>query len=286
MLVRDSIFEKGGLRYRERFGRPGSTPAAGVLIVHGVFEHAGRYGWVIEALARQGYAAWAYDLRGHGQSTGERAWVESFDEFLDDLDRFVERVRSQSPNGRLYLFGHSMGGAIVTLYALLREPDIAGVILSAPALQVGGHVFPLLRKLASVASWLCPRLKIVRMGAKRLSRDPAVIAEFERDPLVHHGKFCVRLGAEILRATRRIETRMESFHLPLLVLHGTGDAVTDPEGSQRLIARAVSPDKTIKLYDGLYHDLLHEPERNQVFADIIQWLDARRPPVPSTDPDA
>lgn len=264
-----------GLRLCEKAWLPDGEARGAVVLVHGIFEHSGRYDEVAGELNRQGFAFHSMDLRGHGKSDGERAWVEVFDEFLADLDLLLDRVRRQHPGKPLFLMGHSMGGAVVTLYTILRRPDISGLILSAPAILVGGGVFPFLRRLAGVVSALFPRLKIVRMGSRRLSRDPEVIQGFRNDPLVFQGKFPVRIGAEVLRACRRIGQRMDEIALPLLILHGTGDVVTDPDGSRRLYDCSTSPDKTLKLYDGLYHDLFHEPEKGQILADVLAWLDAR-----------
>jgi alpha-beta hydrolase superfamily lysophospholipase len=118
-------------------------------------------------------------------------------------------------------------------------------------------------------------LRITSLGARYISRDPQVVAAFEADPLVFHGRFPVRTGAEILGALRRVRRRMEAVEVPLLLLHGTGDMVTDPEGSRQLQVRAGSADKTLRLYEGLYHDLFHEPERERVLDDVLEWLGAR-----------
>jgi len=265
-----------GLRLCENRWLPESDPSAVVVVVHGIIEHSGRYAPTALELNRHGYAVYAMDLRGHGKSEGERVFIRSFDEYLDDLERFLDRVRAREPDKPTFLFGHSMGGAIVTLLAATRRPDVRGLVLSAPALQIAGGLFPVLRRLAAFFSLVLPRLRLVQMGFRMLSRDPEVVAQFKSDPLVFHGRFPVRTGAEILHAVRRIQGQMESVGLPLLILHGTGDLVTDPEGSRRLHARAGSTDKTLKLYAGLYHDLLHEPEKEQVAADLIEWLRARK----------
>lgn len=263
---------------------PEAEPAAGVVLVHGFTEHASRYADAAETLARHEYAVHAMDLRGHGRSEGSRVFVPRFERYLDDLDLLLARARNREHDKPLFLFGHSMGGAIATLYAIDRQPDLAGLVLSAPSVQVGGNVFPLLRRLASLFSWLAPRLRVVRMGFQYLSRDPGVLADFRDDPLVFHGRFPARTGAEILRASRRIQATMDHVRLPLFILHGTGDAVVDPDGSRRLYARAQSPDKTLKLYPGLFHDLLHEPERGEVLADIVSWLDHRTQQPPTEGP--
>lgn len=272
----DDLSAPDGLRLHENRWLPESDPTAVVVLVHGIIEHSGRYAEVAAELNRHGYAVYAMDLRGHGKSAGDRILIRSFDQYTADLELFLDRVRAHQPGKPLFLFGHSMGGAIVALFAVTRRPNLRGLILSAPALRVGGGMFPVLRRLAGVFSYLLPRLKLVRMSFRLASRDPEVVAQLKSDPLVYHGRFPVRTGAEILRAARRIQDRMEAVELPLLLLHGTGDLVTDPEGSRQLHARAGSADKTLKLYKRLYHDLLHEPEKEQITADLIQWLNARR----------
>jgi alpha-beta hydrolase superfamily lysophospholipase len=250
-----------------------------VAVVHGFVEHSGRYARLAEHLNRQGYAVYAMDLRGHGRSEGPRCFVRRFDQYLEDLDLFLDRVAAAEPDKPLFLFGHSMGGLIVAQWAIsrpARQAAARGLVLSGPALRVGRRLFPLLRHLAWIASLLAPRMPVVRLGWRRISRDPAVVEDFRRDPLVFHGRFPVRTGAEILAAMRSVGRRMERLESPLLILHGTGDCICDVEGSLQLDRRAGSTDKTLRLYNGLYHDLFHEPERAEVLADLLAWLDARR----------
>ncbi|MFZ5828541.1 MAG: alpha/beta hydrolase [Planctomycetota bacterium] len=261
---------------------PAGAAKAVVAVVHGIFEHGGRYGDFGQFLAAHGYAAYVYDHRGHGRSQGPRAMIWSIDHLVSDLDRFLAFLRSRHAGLPLFVFGHSMGGQVTALWAIRAEAgsvdasDVRGIVLSAPAVIVGNKVFPLLRRLASLFSRLTPRLRLVRMGSRYLSRDPEVVRRFREDPLVFHARFPVRTGAEALAAAERIEQNMESIHLPLLILHGTGDEVADAEGSRLLHRRAGTTDKTLKLYDGLYHEVLSEPERGQVMQDILEWLEQRR----------
>ena len=248
-----------------------------MVIVHGINEHSGRYGRLAGDLNRHGYAVYAMDLRGHGRSErAARVSVRWFDEYLDDVEILLERVAARQPGKPLFLLGHSMGGAIVTLLGIERQPPVRGLVLSSPSVVVGGGVFPMLRRLASLVGFVWPTLRLVRLGCWYISRDPAVIEAFKNDPLVFHDRFPVRTGAEILRAAKRIQRGMERLQLPLLILHGTKDVVTDAEGSRLLAARAGSSDKTLRLYEGLYHEVFSEPEREQVLADMLAWLDARK----------
>ncbi len=272
----DHFQANDGLTLYHQCWTPNGESRAVVILVHGFTEHSGRYADVAEVLGRHGYAVHAMDLRGHGRSEGERVFVNSFDEYLDDLDRLWEYVQARESGKPVFLLGHSMGGAIVAQFSMTRQPNANGLILSAPALGVGHGLFPVLRKLAPWASRWFPRLKVVRMGSGWLSRDPQVVADFRADPLVLHDRFPVRIGAEILRLAAALQDNAPAMRLPLLILHGTGDRVVGAGTSRQFHDRAGSADKAIRLYDGLYHDLLHEPEQEQVLADLIEWLDDRR----------
>ena len=264
-----------GLDLYQQCWLPEAEPLAAVILLHGFTEHSGRYADVAERLNRHRYAVYAMDLRGHGKSEGAAVFVDSFEQFVDDLDVSLKSVRRHVPEKPIFLFGHSMGGSIVARFAVTRQPDVRGIVLSAPAVSVGSHLFPLLRRLASLVSRMFPRLRIVSLGSRFVSRDPKVVAQFRGDPLVFHGRFPVRIGAEILRTAQRIQDTACQIDLPLLVLQGTGDKIVDPKGAELLHGRAASADKTLRLYRGLYHDLLHEPEMEEVAGDLIAWLNDR-----------
>jgi acylglycerol lipase len=272
----DRFTTRDGLSLYEQCWLPEREPVGVVVVVHGIHEHSGRYAKLAGDLNRHGYAVYAVDLRGHGRSDGDRALIRTFDDYLDDAEMLLARVAAAQPGKPLFLLGHSMGGSVAALLAILRPPNVRGMILSAPAVLVAGGIFPVLRRLASVVSVVWPTLRLVRLGCRFISRDPAVVEGFKNDPLVFHGRFPVRTGAEILRAAKRIQAGAKDLTLPLLILHGTGDFVTDPRGSRLLASRAGSADKTLRLYNGLYHEVFSEPERNQVVADLVAWLDGHR----------
>ena len=274
-LLDDFFPARDGLRLFERRWLPSGEPRAEVMLVHGFIEHGGRYAPTAEALARHGYAVSVTDLRGHGKSEGPRCWVRSFDEYVDDLDCFFDRVVRRAGGKPVFVLGHSLGGLIAVLWCIRCRRKPSGMILSGPALQVRRQIFPWLRHLAGLASILFPRLRLVRMGGRNISRDPVIVAQFGDDPLVFHGRFPVRSGAEILRAGDLARAQFEDVRAPLLILHGTADRVAAVEASQDLIERAEATDKTLRLYAGLFHEVLNEPEREQVLADLTQWLDRR-----------
>jgi acylglycerol lipase len=264
-----------GLGLYEQCWLPDGDVRSALIIVHGLIEHSGRYAELAQRLTCRGYAVYAMDLRGHGRSDGPRCFVRRFDDYLADLDPLVDRVRGRQPGKRLFLLGHSMGGTIVALWTIRRQPDLAGLILSASALRVPRELFPILRRLAGVVSLIFPALRVARFGSGYMARDPAVVEQFRQDPLVFHGRLPTRTGAELLRATRLVQDHVESVRAPLLVMHGTADRLCDFEANREFCRRAASADKTLRLYEGFYHDILREQDHQQVVGDLTAWLDAR-----------
>lgn len=263
-----------GTRLYEQWWRPtGAPPKAVVAVVHGLKDHGSRYDELATRLVAHGFAVHALDLRGHAHSEGPRVEIDSMADFLDDLDAFLARVRAKEAGTPLFLFGHSMGGAIVTRYTLERKPDLAGLVthgaafkLDAPAIQLA-----VLKLVAAIA----PRAPIFQLKLDDFSRDPEVVRAAKADPLIHHPPARIHIARELLDNSDRIDAGAEALTVPLLVLHGTADKLTSPKGSEEVFRKAGATDKTLKLYPGLYHDLVHEPEKETVLADIVSWLDAR-----------
>lgn len=249
-------------------------PKATVILVHGIAEHSARYRHVGAYLASQGYTVQTLDLRGHGRSPGKRLLVRHLDEHRDDVATLLARVRQEEPDRPLFLLGHSMGGLIVTYYVLTQPPAVDGVILSAPALQLD-NVSPLLIAVGRVIAKVAPALPMTKLEIAAISRDPAVVAENEQDPLVYHGGIPAAAGLALIEGAAYVQVHMEELALPLLILQGEADRLVSPEGSKQLYARAQSRDKSLKLYAGLYHELLNEPEKQQILDEICTWLEAR-----------
>ncbi|MCA1828381.1 MAG: alpha/beta hydrolase, partial [Myxococcales bacterium] len=261
-----------GLKLYEQWWRPASRePRAVLVIVHGLKDHSARYAEFADRLAQHGYEVRAFDLRGHGSSEGRRAYVSDFDEYPTDLETFVQRVRR--PGKPLFVLGHSMGGAIVTDWILTRKPLVSGIILSGAALRVDASGFKI--AITRFLGTVLPRLAVFSLDVDKFSRDPRFVAQCKGDPLVDHGNGPARTAAQLVGAIEFIREHMEEVTVPLLALHGGADAITPPQGSRDLVERAHSSDKTLRIYDGLYHDLLHEPEKQQVMSDIAAWVDER-----------
>jgi alpha-beta hydrolase superfamily lysophospholipase len=273
---RGSITTTDGLSLHAQWRRPeAASPRAAVVLVHGYAEHCGRYGGVARALADAGALVYAYDQRGFGRSGGRRAYVDTFDQYLDDLAHVLSFVRARTPDVPLFLFGHSMGGLVALKYVLDRSPTVAGLMLSAPALEINPDLAPLLRRLAHLLGRLAPTLPTVRSPEGALSRDPAVVEAAQTDPLNYHGRIPARTGAELLRAGADVRGRLDTLTRPFLVLHGTADPLAEPKWSRRLYARAAAPDKTLRLYEGSYHEPFHDYDRAEVLADLSAWLRER-----------
>lgn len=260
-----------------RWWAPSTSPKAIVLLVHGYAEHSGRYDHVARAFVEQGAAVYAYDQRGYGRSEGRRAYVDYFEQYLADCDQFRTYVRSRSPEVPVFLFGHSMGGLVALLYVLNKEPEFQGLLLSAPALEVNPDLAPVLRSLSQWLGRHFPTLPTVRSPQGSISRDPAVVEQAKNDPLNYQGRTLARTGAELLRASADARSRLDEVDLPFIVIHGTADPLTTPAWSRRLYERAASDDKTLKLYEGLYHETFNEPEKDQVLRDLGRWLGKRMP---------
>ena len=252
---------------------PEQTPKAILLIVHGLAEHSGRYMNSVEYFVPKGYAVYGYDQRGHGKSEGARCYVDRFSDYIADLHTFLTMVREFHPGIKLFLVGHSMGGTIATIYATQYQNELTGLVLSGAALKAGDSITPLAKLMAQVLSRLLPRMGISTLDATAISRDKAVVDAYVNDPLVYRGKVCARLGSELLTMMDKyLPARMSELKLPLLIMHGKADRLTNQEGSTLLYNAASSQDKTLKFYEGFYHEIYNEPERGPVFSDVEAWL--------------
>lgn len=265
---------KGGTQLFEQWWCP-ADPKAVVAIVHGYSEHSGRYAHVAKTFVKNGYAVYAYDHRSHGQSDGSKTFISSFDDVIDELGLFLKHIEPRVGKLPLYVLGHSMGGLIVALYMATRQPSVAGVILTSPYVEIGGDVPSWLIRISSfVGRWL-PHLPTIGLDYNLVSRDKEILAEHRADPHIYRGKLPARTGAEMNRAVQQFNGIIEQMTMPLLVMHGGDDQIAPVNGSKNIHARASSSDKSLKIYDGLYHEILNEVEREEVKAEIVAWMDDR-----------
>ncbi|MGV9710672.1 alpha/beta hydrolase [Gordonia sp. NPDC003424] len=254
--------------------RPEATTRGTVVIAHGLGEHGRRYGHVVDRLVAAGYAVAVPDHLGHGRSGGKRLRVQHFSDFTNDLDRVIDDVSTDLPT---FLVGHSMGGCIALDYALDHQDKLDGLVLSGAAVVPGADLSPVAIRLAPLLGRVAPWLPTTALDSENLSRDPLVVEDYNSDPLVTRGKIPAGLGAAMITTMKSFPQRMPSMHLPLLVLHGGEDALTDPAGSEMVERLAGSSDKTLIIYDGFYHEIFNEPEKDRVIGDVVDWLTEHTP---------
>ncbi len=256
---------------------PEKEPKAILMVAHGLAEHSGRYMNVVNHFVPAGYAVYAIDHLGHGKSDGHRVFVAQFQDFTVTLKIYFEMIRDQHSHKPIFLVGHSMGGLISTMYMLEHQHELAGAILSGPGIKVPDGINPAVIFMGKLFSGIMPRMGIVQLEADGISRDPSVVAAYIDDSMVHTGKITARLGAEMLKAMQTVTQAAEQITLPIMIVQGGADKVIDPTGAQLLFDSVSSEDKTLKIYDGLFHEVFNEPEHEQVLQDVAQWLDTHLP---------
>jgi acylglycerol lipase len=263
----------GGPKIFFRSWRPDGQARGVVVIVHGFNSHSGHYLWVAEQLVANGLAVYALDLRGRGHSDGERFFVEHFGEYLSDVEGMLAIAKTREPGLPVFILGHSAGGVISSVFTLEHQAELAGLICESFAFQVPGPEFAL--QVLKGISHFAPHAHVLKLPNKEFSRDPAVVAAMNADPLIANEVQPTLTVAEMVRADERLKREFPLFTLPVLIMHGTADKVTKPEGSQTFFDNAGSKDKTLKLYDGHAHDLLNDLDKETVMGDINAWIDAR-----------
>lgn len=256
-----------------RVWTPLTAPRAVLLIVPGFNSHSGYFGWPAEQVSVLGFKSYAVDLRGRGKSDGERFYVQNFDDYVSDVEGLLAIAKAEHPGLPIFVLGHSAGGVVSCAFAYLHEDELAGLICESFAFQVPSPDF-VLAALKGI-SHLAPHAHVLALKNKDFSRDPAVVAQMDADPLIAHETQPTKTVAEMVRADEQLKQDFPDFSLPLLILHGTADAVTRHEGSQYFFDHAGSNDKTLKLYKDHVHDLLNDVGRETVMNDITEWLEAR-----------
>jgi alpha-beta hydrolase superfamily lysophospholipase len=264
-----------GLRIFFRSLRPEGKPRAVVVIVPGFNAHSGYYAWVAEQFAATGLSVYAVDLRGRGNSDGERFYVDKFEDYVKDVEAVVEVARARESNLPFFLLGHSAGGVVSCLYTLEHQAELAGLVSESFAheLPAPGFALAVFKGLGHLA----PHAHILHLPNERFSRDPQVVAAMNEDPLIAHETQPTRTMAALVRADERLKKNFPGITLPVLILHGTLDKNTQPSGSQHFYDEVGSTDKTLKLYEGSFHDLLNDIDKSVAMRDIQGWINARVP---------
>jgi acylglycerol lipase len=266
-------FDSDGLRISFRYWRPGERPLAVLVIVPGFNSHSGYYEWVGDQLRVADIAVYALDLRGRGESDGERFYVNKFADYVRDVAGLIDVVKREASGVPVFLLGHSAGGVIACLYALDHQFEISGLICESFAFELPAPEFALavLKGISHVA----PHAHVLHLNNEDFSRDRAIVDRMNADPLIAHETQPTKTVAELVRADERLKNKFDAISLPLLILHGTADKAAKPKGSELFYAKAGSKDKTLKLYEGVFHDPLNDFDKETVISDIRDWLRAR-----------
>ena len=279
--MQESTFESvGGVKIATRSWKAEGNARAVMVLVHGFNAHSGYMVWPGEQFSANGFATYALDLRGRGKSEGERFYIEDFSEYLADVDGLVKIAREENPGLPIYMLGHSAGGVIASSYVFDHQPEIAGLICESFALDVG------LPDVAGLVlkgiSYITPHLHVFTLKNEIFSRDPEAVAAMNNDPLIKDESQPATTSYELVKAAHELRENMPKFTTPIFIIHGTADKATRYQGSKDFYDTVGSSDKTLKLYEGHYHDLLNDIDKEIVMNDILAWLNERIPAETST----
>lgn len=273
-FIEETVTATDGLRlYLRRSEVPDARGE--ILIAHGFGEHSGRYEALTEHLTSHNYSVTAYDHRGHGLSDGLPGHVESFDEYDHDLVKMVASIRERRQPKRLFLIAHSMGGLIALRYLARKNGMVDAAVISAPLIAVAVPVPAHKLMIARVGARIAPRMRLDNeINPAVLSRDPEVGRAYAADPLVNR-KVSTKWFAEATRAMEEVGRSATEIKTPILVMHGTEDRLASVDATRRLFENIGSPDKELVIYPGFYHELFNEPEQQEVFERVTEWLETR-----------
>lgn len=275
-MKKDGVFTAAsGMELYKCYATVSGTPLANVVLLHGYGDHCSRYAWVMDKFNEAGMAVYAYDQRGHGRSPGKRAYIHRFEYFLDDLDAFMGHVGRDLSAAPVFIMGHSMGGMVLARYAQTRKLDVRGLIFSSPFLAFSESTPEFLLALGPYIAKVVPWLPIGAVDNSGLSRDPAVLEETDKDPFAYHGRVAARTGAEFYRIIHDIENDLPRIAVPFLVMHGSDDSIVSPTGSQALHDKAGARDKTLRIFDGGFHELFNDLDKEEFMMEIVTWIKAR-----------
>lgn len=246
-----------------------------VLLVHGLGEHSQRYDHLAAHLNKADYALSSMDLPGHGKSDGARGHIETFDVFENAVLGLYRKTVKENPGKPIFLLGHSMGGLIATKFLLNHQDKFKGAMLSGAAIQSPQEPPAWQVGLIKLIAKLLPKTPMLALDGSGVSRDPKVVENYMADPLVSKAKLSAQFLVSMTNAMQDCKDHASKISLPLMIMHGSADVMTAPEGSQLLHDSITSNDKQITLYDGLFHEIFNEPEAESIFSEMVAWMDDR-----------
>ncbi len=264
-----------GMKLSGYLWEPKETPKALINLVHGFGEYSERYDQWAMRFVERGFAVHAIDNRGHGKSDGRRGHINKHDEFLKDVDVLVNESKKLFPELNQFIYGHSMGGNIVLNYILKQENDFVGAVISSPWLKLSFSPSALTIFFARLLQKIYPKFtQKSKLDVKGISHDSKVVEAYLKDPLIHE-KISAKMFLEIYSAGLWAIDHAEKLNIPVLIQHGTGDKITSHKASLEFYEKAKSFKKDIvfKEWEGLYHELHNELEKDQVFKFVLTWIE-------------
>jgi len=274
LISQEVMFKSSdGLKLHSVKWLPKTDPKAVIIIVHGIAEHIGRYEHVAQVFVDAGFAVYGYDHRTHGKSAGEpRTYFTSFDVPVADLTQFVELVQKENPNKKVFMYGHSMGSLISNLYALKHQDKLAGWISSGSPLAADTSVPAPVLMILTALSKVFPTLRLVKIPPTDLTHDVNIVNAYITDPLVDAQPTRLGMASGIIGNGKSVISQLGNLRLPILLLHGGEDKVCPPAASPLIYEKAGSKDKTLKVYEGLYHEIHNETQFGRIMSDVIEWI--------------
>jgi alpha-beta hydrolase superfamily lysophospholipase len=265
----------GGVRIVYDVWTPDTEPRGVVVLSHGYAEHARRYDHVAQRFGESGLITYALDHRGHGRSGGKRVYLKDISEYTRDFDTLVKTAAAEHPGLKRIVLGHSMGGGVVFAYGVEHPDDYAAMVLSGPAVDAQDNVSPVMVIVAKLLGRIAPGLPVEELPADAVSRDPEVVAAYNADPMVFHGKLPAGIARALIGVGETMPQRAGAITAPLLVVHGEQDKLIHVDGSRRLVECVGSTDVHLKIYPELYHEVFNEPEKAVVLEDVTAWIEAK-----------
>lgn len=268
-----SLTTNDGLKLYAKEWKPESQAKAVVILVHGLGEHVGRYDHVTQKYTDAGYLVRAFDLRGHGKSEGVRGYALSYDQLMNDIDTFIQMAHTAYPELPVFLYGHSLGGALALYFGEKYQNRLKGIIASSPGLAPTEPVPAFKFAAGKLLARIAPAFKMQNaLDLSGLARDPEVSEKYRKDPLVHPF-ISASLGMSLINNGQYIVEHASSFSLPLLLLQGSADRLTNASLTAEFAGKVPQNLLTYKVFPGFYHELHNEPQKDQVFDEMFRWLD-------------
>jgi len=264
---------KDGTRIYWHGFKPSGEIRGLVFISHGLGEHIGRYTHLAKFLEGKSFAVFGSDHRGHGKSDGKRGHIMSFDQYLDDYKIFRDSVVERFPGKKNFLLGHSLGGLIAVNYVLKYPSDFPALALSSAGLKIKTEASPIKLALGRFFSKVLPGITMGNeLDPNQVSRDPEVVKKYIEDPLVHD-RVSARFYTSTVAAVEQAHKRAGEIKIPILVMQSGADGMVDPEGAREFFEKVSSPDKTLKYWEGFYHEMFNEVEKEKPYQYLLAWLE-------------